>query len=134
MQRPIRIEIQIFSKINLPAMSDGKKFGNLLVDRDDRVLEFLQEDNVAVYVAEHGCLRHFFGPLNEVIKQGSAKFVSVNVPEMADLQFSGDLRRTFLFTEEKNFRARIKFGPTGDGVALNYPYMPVEWLRQSKKG
>jgi hypothetical protein len=123
-QRPSRVEIQIFSEINLPAMSDGQKLYNLFVDSDNGILKFLQKNDVAVYVAEHGRFAHFFSALHEVIKQGGAKFVSVNVPEIANLQFGGDLCRALLFTEKKNFRTRIKFGPTGDGVALNYANMP----------
>jgi hypothetical protein len=47
---------------------------------------------------------------------------------MAYLQFGGDLCRALLFTEKKNFRTRMKVGPTGDGVALNYANMPFEGL------
>src|ERR1700692_2726096 len=52
-QRPSRVEIQIFSEITLPAMSDGQKLCNLFVDSDNGVLKFLQKNDVAVYVAEH---------------------------------------------------------------------------------
>jgi hypothetical protein len=53
---------------------------------------------------------------------------------MADLQFGRDVCGAFLFTEEKNFRTRIKFGPAGDGVALNYANVPVERLGHSEQG
>jgi hypothetical protein len=43
-QRPIRVEIQIFSEINLPAMSDGQKLRNLLLNSGDGVLKFLQQN------------------------------------------------------------------------------------------
>src|ERR1700732_772458 len=69
-QRPSRVEIQIFSEINLPAMSDGQKLCNLFVDSDNGVLKFLQKNDVAVYVAQHGRFAYFFSALHEVIKQG----------------------------------------------------------------
>src|ERR1700686_2780375 len=108
LQRSVRIEIQIISKINLPAMSDGKKFRNLFVDSHDGVLKFLQRNNVAIYVAQHGSLGHPFSPLNKVVKQRSAKIVPLDISEMADLQFGCDLCGALFFTEEKNFRTRIK--------------------------
>jgi hypothetical protein len=134
MQGPLCIKLQLGTEINLPAMGDGKKLCNLLVDSDNGVLKFLQENDVAVYVAEHGCFGYLFSPVNQVTKQGGAKFISTNVPEMANLQFSGDLSGAVVFTEKKNFRTRIKFGPTGDGVALNYANMPFEGLGHSEQG
>jgi hypothetical protein len=134
MQRPVHIKLQLRAQINFPPVRDGEKICELLLDCDDGVLKLLQQDNVAVHVPEHGCFGYFFSPLNEVIQQRRAEFVPLDVPEMADLQLGRDLRGAFLFTEEENFRTRIKFGPAGDGVALNYANVPVERLGHSKQG
>jgi hypothetical protein len=53
---------------------------------------------------------------------------------MADLQFGGDLCGATLFAKKENVRPRIKFGPTGNGVALNYADKPIEGLGHGEQG
>ena len=80
-------------------MSDGEKLRKPLVDGRNGFLEGLQQDDVAVDVTQQRRSCSFLGAHYEVVKQRSAKLITLNVVKVAELQFGGNPGGAGFFSE-----------------------------------
>ena len=128
LQLPVIRKIDFAAQIDFPALSNTQKLRKFPLNDANRVLKFLQKNNVAVDVDQQRSFCRFPGAGQQVTEQGSAKVASLNIAQVADLQFRSDFSSACFFAKEKDLRSGFEFRPTSDGIPLNDTDVPVERL------
>jgi hypothetical protein len=96
--------------------------------------EIVEEEDVAVDVAEDIVPRNLLSLGEHVVEPLGAELTALDVRLVAEAEFAGDFRGAFIGAEENDFDFGMEAGPRLDGVALDDADVPFEGFPRGEEG
>ena len=121
LRRPIRgVEGKKFTNVHVPAPAGHQKFMGLRSDALEGHAEIIQQQDVAIYMAEEFVKRELLGAIVNARQILRTVSVSARVGYMPDAKFTAHLGCACIVPKKQNFNVRIDALPTSQGITLDH--------------
>jgi len=122
------------TNIDVGALADHEEF--LMGGRDgtEGAAEIIEEENVAIDVANGVVAGELLGFEEDGMEEDGAEFVAFDVGLVTEVEFAGDFGGAGVSAEEDDFDIGVEAHPGLDGVALDDVDVPFEGFRDGEEG